>query len=94
MERLKSKEENYTPIMTRKARQVFNKALELPRESKADLVGVLLNSIMDDDQASQKEFGEAWAKERKDRFDAYLNGEIRAYPHEDYISDLRQRHAI
>ena len=80
--------------MTRKTQQVFKKALELPPESKPDLVEALLNSIMDDEQASQKEIDEAWAKELKDRFNAYLNGEIRAYPLENIISELRQRHAI
>ncbi|MSU77294.1 MAG: hypothetical protein EXS16_04265 [Gemmataceae bacterium] len=81
-------------MMMRKAQQVFKEALELPPESKADLVEALLNSLIDDEQASQKEFDEAWANELKDRFDAYRQGEITAYPLEDVISELRQRHAI
>lgn len=80
-------------MMTRKAQELFKKALELPPESKADLVEALLNSIMDDEQASQKEIDEAWAKELKDRFDAYLHSEIKACPLEDVMPALRQRHA-
>ena len=79
--------------MTRETQAVFKKALELPMESKADLVELLLNSILEDDRSERKKIDAAWAEEAKDRFEAYLRGEIKAYPMEEVMAKLRKRHA-
>ena len=61
--------------MTRETQAIFKKALKLPVESKADLVELLLNSIVEEDLSSRTKIDAAWAKEARDRFEAYLIGE-------------------
>ncbi|HZZ82692.1 MAG TPA: addiction module protein [Gemmataceae bacterium] len=77
--------------MTRETQALFKKALKLPLESRADLVEVLLNSILEEDQNSQRELDAAWAKEARNRFEAFLQGKIKAYPMEEVMEKLRTR---
>jgi Putative addiction module component len=79
--------------MTRAIEAIFKKALNLPMENKADLVELLLNSILEEDRATLKETDAAWAKEAKDRFDAFLRGAIPAEPMDDVMASLRKRRA-
>ena len=79
--------------MTAATKAIFKKALALPLESRADLVELLLNSIVEEDRAEQKKIDKAWAKEARERFDAYLRGEIQAYPIDDVMGTLKKRHA-
>ena len=79
--------------MTRETQAIFKKALKLPLESKADLVELLLNSILEDDQSAQQEVDTAWAKEARDRFEAFLQGKVHAYPMDEVMGTLRKRHA-
>jgi hypothetical protein len=77
--------------MTRATQAIFKRALRLPLESRADLVELLLNSILEDDSSARKKIDRAWAKEAKDRFDAFLRGEIQANPMHEMIDTLRSR---
>ena len=79
--------------MTRATQAIFKRALRLPLESRADLVELLLNSILEDDSSARKKIDRAWAKEAKDRFEAFLRGEIKAYPMHEVMHTLRKRHA-
>ena len=79
--------------MTRPTQAIFKRALRLPLESRADLVELLLNSILEDDSSARKKIDRAWAKEAKDRFEAFLRGEIKAYPMDEVMNTLRKRHA-
>ena len=78
--------------MTRVTKDL-DKALKLPLDSKADLVELLLNSILEEDRVSREKIDEAWAKEARDRFDAYLRGEISAHPAAEVMKTLKKRHA-
>jgi putative addiction module component (TIGR02574 family) len=79
--------------MTRTTKAIFKKALELPLESRTDLVELLLNSILEEDLNAQKKIDKAWAAEARDRFDAYLRGEIQAHPMDEVTKTLKKRHA-
>lgn len=79
--------------MTKTTQAIFKKALKLPPESRADLVELLLNSIVEDDRMAQRKIDKAWAKEARDRFNAYLRGEIEALPMDDVLKKLKKRHA-
>ena len=79
--------------MTKTTEALFKKALQLPLESRADLVELLLNSIQEDEHSSRQKIDKAWAKEARARFDAFLRGEIKAYPMNDVMAELRKRHA-
>jgi putative addiction module component (TIGR02574 family) len=79
--------------MTRTTQALFKKALKLPVDSRADLVELLLNSIVEEEGSSSKKIDAAWAKEARDRFDAYLRGEIQALPMDEVMKTLRKRHA-
>ena len=48
--------------MTRETQAIFKKALKLPLESKADLVELLLNSILEGDRSAQQEVDTAWGQ--------------------------------
>jgi hypothetical protein len=78
--------------MTRETQAVFKKALALPFESKADLVELLLNCIEEDSTARQR-IDKAWAKEARDRFGAFLHGDLEAYPMPEVLEALKKRHA-
>lgn len=78
--------------MTRETQAIFKKALKLPREAKADLVELLLNNILEDNPSALQKIDEAGAKEAKDRFDAFLWGEIQAEPMNKAMEKLRKRH--
>jgi len=67
--------------------------LKLPVDSGADLVELLLNSILEEEHSAQQKIDKAWAKEARDRFDAFLRGEIQADPMEEVMKTLRKRHA-
>lgn len=62
-------------------------------ESRAGLVEVLLNSILEEDRSSQTKVDAAWAKEARSRFEGFLRGEIKAYPMDEVMAALRKRHA-
>jgi Putative addiction module component len=79
--------------MTRATQSIFKRALKLPLDARADLVELLLNSILEDDSFARKKVDAAWAKEAKDRFEAFLRGEIRAYPMNEVMNTLWKRHA-
>lgn len=79
--------------MTKTTQELFKKALKLPLESKADLVELLINSIVEDDGSARQKIDKAWAKEARDRFDAFLRGEIEANPIEEVMKSLKKRHA-
>jgi hypothetical protein len=79
--------------MTRETQAIFKKALKLPLEAKADLVELLLNCIVEDEQSSRTKVDAAWAKEARDRFEAFLRGEIQAEPMDQVMKALRKRHA-
>jgi hypothetical protein len=78
--------------MTRATQAIFKRALRLPLESRADLVELLLNSILEDDRSARKKIDRAWATEAKDRFEAFLRGEVKAYPMDGVMNTLRKRH--
>jgi hypothetical protein len=79
--------------MTREIRSVFKRAIELPLDSKADLVELLLDSIRQEDSAKLRQIDKAWAKEAQDRFEAFLRGEIPASPMRAVMNTLKKRHA-
>ncbi len=79
--------------MTRETQAIFRKALKLPLEAKADLVELLLNCIVEEDRSSRAKIDAAWAEEARDRFEAFLRGEIQAEPLEQVMESLRKRHA-
>lgn len=79
--------------MTRTTKAIFQKALKLPLEARADLVELLLNSIFDDERSGQEKIDQAWAQEARDRFDAYLRGDIQAHPLDAVMKTLKKRHA-
>lgn len=79
--------------MTPTTQAIFKKALKLPLETRADLVEQLLDSIIEDETPARKKIDKAWAKEARNRFKAYLRGEMEARPLEDVMETLRQRHA-
>ncbi len=79
--------------MTQTAKAIFNRARKLPLETRADLVELLLNSIIEDEPFDRTKIDRAWAREAKSRFDAFLRGEIKAAPMEKVMKTLRKRHA-
>ena len=79
--------------MTRETQAIFKKVPKLPLEAKADLVELLFNNTMEDDPSARQKIDKAWAKEARDRFDAFLRGEIQAEPMDEVMEKLKQRHA-
>lgn len=79
--------------MTRTAEAIFKKARKLPVETRADLVEFLIESIAEDDVPPRGKIDKAWAKEAKDRFAAFLRGEIKAVRMEKAMKALRKRHS-
>lgn len=79
--------------MTRETQAIFKKALKLPLEAKADLVELLLNCIVEEDRSSRAKIDAAWAKEARERFEAFLRGEIQVEPMDQVMTALRKRHA-
>ena len=75
--------------MTRETQAIFSKALKLPLEAKADLVELLLNCIVEEDRSSRAKIDAAWAKEARDRFEAFLRGEIQAEPMDQVMRSLK-----
>ena len=78
--------------MNKTTQAIFKKALKLPVESRADLVELLLDSIVEDDRSARQKIDKAWAKEVRDRFDAFLRGEIKASPMDEVMGALGKRH--
>ena len=76
--------------MTRTIKTIFKKALELPLESRADLVELLLNSIVEEDRSAHAKIDKDWAIEARDRFDAYLRGEIQEHPMDEVMKSLKK----
>ena len=60
--------------------------LDLPFEVRARLAVVLAESL---DEAAIEE---AWEKEAERRYQAYLSGEMKTYPVEDVLAEMRARH--
>ena len=79
--------------MTKTTQAFFKKALKLPRDARADLIELLLNSILEDESSAQQKIDKAWAKEARDRFDAYLRGEMKGYPLDEVMERLKKRQA-
>lgn len=79
--------------MTRTNQAIIKKALKLPLETRAVLVEQLLDSIIEDHASVRMKIDKAWAREARDRFEAYLRGEIKARPLEEVMKTLRKRHA-
>lgn len=61
--------------MSRNGAQVFEKALGLPPDERAELADRLLSSL---DTKHQRKIDELWAEEAEDRIDAFERGEIKA----------------
>ncbi len=59
--------------MSTSAEQVFNEALSLPPNERAQLAERLFSSL----EISQEELDRLWAKEADSRIDAYERGELK-----------------
>jgi putative addiction module component (TIGR02574 family) len=57
--------------------EIISAALNLPLESRAQLVDRLMASLMN---SEREEIDTLWAQEAEDRIEAYKNGEIDALP--------------
>ncbi|MFP4030205.1 MAG: addiction module protein [Desulfococcaceae bacterium] len=57
--------------------EIISAALDLPLESRAQLVDRLMASVMDPER---EEIDKLWAKEAEDRIQAYKKGEIDSVP--------------
>jgi hypothetical protein len=79
--------------MTRETQAIFKRALALPFEAKADLVELLLNCILEEDSTGRQIVDKAWAKEARDRFEAFLHGDLEAHPMREVLETLKKRHA-
>ncbi len=58
--------------------------LELPREVRSHLAEVLGESV-------RKEVEEIWDEEAERRYQAYLRGEMKAYPAKEALAELRAK---
>lgn len=63
--------------MTRVVEELYEKASELPPEDRAELAGMLLESI---DDAAEEGVAEAWAAEIEKRMADYRAGRVRTIP--------------
>ena len=63
--------------MTQNTDAIFDAALSLPAEIRADLAERLLESLEEQDQC---ELDAAWAKEAESRIQAYRQGKLKAIP--------------
>jgi putative addiction module component (TIGR02574 family) len=63
--------------MSGESERVFEDALALPPNERADLANRLLTSL---DAVSQKRIDELWAREAEDRLDAHERGELKPVP--------------
>lgn len=57
--------------------EIISAALDLPLESRVQLVDHLLASLLN---SEREEIDNLWAKEAEDRIEAYKKGEIAAVP--------------
>ena len=69
--------------MTLPSEQLFEEALALPMNKRAELAERLLSSIDLSDQIDK-----LWAIEAEARIDAYENGELNAIPAEDVFNKI------
>lgn len=69
--------------MTLPSEQLFEEALALPMNKRAELAERLLSSIDPSDQIDK-----LWAIEAEARIDAYENGELNAVPAEDVFNKI------
>ena len=69
--------------------QVFIDALSLPTKVRAELVHKLLASL--DEAEPTPEMAEAWAREVRDRYEAFQRGEITDRDSDDVMRDLSRR---
>jgi len=60
--------------MSNRSSEVFQEALSLPLDERAELIERLLSSI---DSPDRQRIDALWAKEAEDRLDAYERGEIK-----------------
>ena len=75
--------------MSATTEQVFIDALSLPARARAELVHKLLASL--DEAEPTPEIAEAWAREVRDRYEAFQRGEITARDSDDVMRDLSRR---
>ena len=64
-------------IMTRAVEQLYEQASQLPAEDRAELAGMLLESIEDPPDEGVEE---AWAAEIERRMAAYRSGSVKSIP--------------
>lgn len=69
--------------MALSSEQLFEEALALPMNKRAELAERLLSSIDPSDQIDK-----LWAIEAEARIDAYENGELNAVPAEDVFNKI------
>lgn len=66
--------------------QIESEALSLPRQVRARLAERLIASLDDDPEIER-----AWEEEAERRYQAYLAGEMEAFPATDVIAEARAR---
>ena len=64
-------------IVSRAVHDLFEKASELPSEERAELAGLLLESI---DAPADEDVEEAWAREIERRMADYRAGKVKTIP--------------
>ena len=69
--------------------QVFIDALSLPARARAELVHKLLASL--DEAEPTPEIAEAWAREARERYEAFQRGEITARDSDEVMKDFSRR---
>ena len=76
--------------MSSSSEQILKDALALPPQERAALVERLLVSFQ---SAPDPNLDELWAREAKERLEAYDRGELKAVPAEEVFDRIRQRRA-
>ncbi len=64
--------------------QLEQELLQLPPDVRSHLADVLAESV-------EREVAAAWNAEAKRRYEAYLRGEIEAYPLDEALAELRTK---
>jgi hypothetical protein len=70
--------------------QVFIEALSLPSQARAELAHKLIASLGETEPTP--DIAQAWAKEARDRYEAFQRGEISGRNSEDVMRELYQRY--
>jgi putative addiction module component (TIGR02574 family) len=73
--------------MSRAVRELYKKASELPPEQRAELAGLLLESV---EEQRDPDAEEAWAREIERRLAEYRAGRVRTIPWQEVRAHLHR----